>query len=211
VPIQENTGAGGPTGVVVYEGSLLPEYHGCVFDCDAGRNVVRIHKPVADGGRFKFEKSALIEAKAPSTQPSQNSRWNWFRPSDVAIGTDGAVYVADWYDPGVGGHNVADKEGFGRIFRIAPKSDRTRPPKIDFDSVDGQIDALMSPAVNIRYLAANELAARWRQRDAEAAGGVCGRRCGHEVAHHLGVESLRRRRRGASSSGCWETETHRRA
>src|SRR5580765_993287 len=77
VPIQDNTGAGGPTGVVVYEGGLLPkEYVGCIFDCDAGRNVVRIHKPIADGAGFKFEKSALIEAKAPATQPTQGSRWN---------------------------------------------------------------------------------------------------------------------------------------
>ena len=158
VPLQDNTGAGGPTGVVVYEGTLLPEYRGCIFDADAGRNVVRVHKPIADGAGFRFERSNLIEAKAPTSQLSPASRWNWFRPSDVAIGTDGAVYVADWYDPGVGGHDIKDKEGVGRIFRIAPKGDRTHPPKIDFDSIDGQIAALMSPAINVRYIAANQLA-----------------------------------------------------
>src|SRR5207248_8003231 len=87
VPIQDNTGAGGPTGVVAYEGALLAEYHGCIFDADAGRNVVRIHRPIADGAGFRFERSSLIEAKQPATQPAPGSRWNWFRPSDVAIGT----------------------------------------------------------------------------------------------------------------------------
>jgi glucose/arabinose dehydrogenase len=35
-------------------------------------------------------------------RPKQ-SKEKWFRPSDVTIGTDGAIYVADWYDPVVGG------------------------------------------------------------------------------------------------------------
>jgi putative membrane-bound dehydrogenase-like protein len=158
VPIQDNTGAGGPTGVVAYEGGLLPkEYVGCLFDADAGRNCVWIHKPVADGAGFHFERSMLVHTKpAPTTDPAD--RTNWFRPSDVAIGTDGAIYVADWYDPGVGGHDIKDKAAEGRIFRIAPRGDRTPPPKIDLDSFEGQLAALNNPAVNIRHVAANKLA-----------------------------------------------------
>ena len=31
-----------------------------------------------------------------------------FRPSDVAVAPDGSLFVADWQDPGVGGHQAAD-------------------------------------------------------------------------------------------------------
>ena len=31
---------------------------------------------------------------------------NLFRPSDVCIGPDGAIYVADWFDARVGGHGT---------------------------------------------------------------------------------------------------------
>src|SRR5690606_37737056 len=76
----------------------------------------------------------------------------WFRPSDVAIGTDGAIYVADWYDPIVGGHAMHDTVGYGRIYRIAPKGTKLRSPRLDLDSPKGQIAALLSPAVNVRNL-----------------------------------------------------------
>ena len=34
---------------------------------------------------------------------------SWFRPVDVAHASDGSLYIADWYDPGVGGHGYRDK------------------------------------------------------------------------------------------------------
>src|SRR5690606_27961349 len=80
-------------------------------------------------------------------------RWNnvdentkkWFRPSDAAIGTDGAIYVADWYDPIVGGHQMMDSIGYGRIYRIAPKGKKLVKPSINLEQTSGQIEALLSP------------------------------------------------------------------
>jgi hypothetical protein len=31
-----------------------------------------------------------------------------FRPADICVGPDGAIYIADWYDARVGGHQTLD-------------------------------------------------------------------------------------------------------
>ena len=49
-----------------------------------------------------------------------SSKNKWFRPSDVCVAPDGTLIVADWYDPGVGGHRMRDVER-GRLFRITSK------------------------------------------------------------------------------------------
>src|SRR3982750_533820 len=46
VPNLLNTGGGSPTGIIVYEGDLLPErFRGALIHCDAGPNVVRAYIP----------------------------------------------------------------------------------------------------------------------------------------------------------------------
>ena len=59
-------------------------------------------------------------------------------------------YVADWFDPRVGGHGTMDKSGSGTIYRIAPKGFKSVVPKLDLSTTEGQIAALKSPAVNVR-------------------------------------------------------------
>ena len=34
-----------------------------------------------------------------------------YRPVDVAIAPDGSLFIADWNDPGVGGHRMGDMAG----------------------------------------------------------------------------------------------------
>ena len=53
---------------------------------------------------------------------------NWFRPSDICVAPDGSAYIADWYDPGVGGHGIGDFTR-GRIYRLAPKGNKPNSPK----------------------------------------------------------------------------------
>ena len=148
VPNLINTGAGSPTGICVYEGSLLPEiFHGQPIHCDAGPNIVRAYVTSPDGAGYSAEIENILEGRAD----------RWFRPSDVCVAPDGSLIVADWYDPGVGGHGMGDLER-GRIFRVAPESaSRYTAAKLDLSSIGGAIIALQSPNGEARYLAWQKL------------------------------------------------------
>lgn len=145
VPAGHRNGAGGPTGVCVYEEGLLPErFRGSVLNADAGRGLVYVHHPRADGSGYTFEVESLISAR----EGGDGRPARWFRPSDVAVGMDGAVYVADWYDPNVGGHGAGDREAYGRILRIAPAATSTLAT-----ASDDPLEALHAPAVHARQAA----------------------------------------------------------
>ena len=55
----------------------------------------------------------------------------WFRPADVCVAPDGSLIIADWYDPGVGGHQAGDQTR-GRIYRVAPPGSNYTIPKEDY-------------------------------------------------------------------------------
>jgi putative membrane-bound dehydrogenase-like protein len=145
------TGAGSPTGIVLYEGTLLPkQFQGQVIHADAGPSVVRSYGIVTDGAGYRSTGTVNLLSGA---------RDHWFRPSDVCVAPDGSLMVADWCDPGVGGHRMGDVKR-GRIYRLAPPKTPYRIPKHDFDSIPGAIDALGSPNLATRYLAWTALHAR---------------------------------------------------
>ena len=156
-PMGTILGGGGPTGVALIENLALgTQFDGWLLAADAGASVVYGLAPKAEGARVTLEKSNFLASVA---REGDGGKSHWFRPSDVLIGTDGALYVSDWYDPGVGGHAMGDKQGYGRILRVARSVAKVHKPTIDLSSTSGRIAALSSPAVNVRGRAARALLA----------------------------------------------------
>ena len=147
VPNMLQTGAGSPTGILIYEGNLLPKrFHNQLIHCDAGPNVVRSYSVSKDGAGYKAEINDILTG----------ARDQWFRPSDVCVAPDGSLIIADWYDPGVGGHRQGDIQR-GRLFRVAPTGSKYSVPKIDLTTIKGAAAALKSPNIATRYLAWQKL------------------------------------------------------
>ncbi|MBO9151365.1 PVC-type heme-binding CxxCH protein [Chitinophaga sp. GCM10012297] len=160
MPAGDRSGAGAPTGITVYESDALGKnYLGLLMSADAGRNVIFGYRPALSGSGFDLGKrenfiSSIADDKEPyiwNDSARNAKKESWFRPSDVTVGTDGAIYIADWYDPVVGGHQMQDSTGYGRIYRIAPRNKKLTAPKIDLRTTEGQVEALKSPAINVRY------------------------------------------------------------
>lgn len=151
------TGAGSPTGILVYEGDLLPaSFRNQMIHCDAGPNVVRAY-PVKNAG---------AGYSATTINILQGARDKWFRPSDVCVAPDGSLFVADWYDPGVGGHAMGDLDR-GRIFRVAPPNSKYKKMEFKYDTAENAAVALLNANLTVRYLAWNAL--HEMGSDAEAA------------------------------------------
>lgn len=143
VPNLLQTFAGSPTGMVVYEGSLLPaQFHNQMIHCDAGPNVVRSYPVKNNGAGYSAETINIL--KGDNDQ--------WFRPADVCVAPDGSLIIADWYDPGVGGHAAGDQVR-GRIYRVAPPGSKYTIPKEDYSSPLGAVAALQNPNLSVRYRA----------------------------------------------------------
>jgi putative membrane-bound dehydrogenase-like protein len=152
VPNLLQTGAGSPTGILVNEGAALgPVFANQLIHCDAGPRIVRAYVTKKFGAGFSAESVDIL-----------SSTDNWFRPSDVALHPDGSLFVADWYDAGVGGHGMADNvEPFlrGRIYRVSSKGAPLRVPAWDAGTPEGAIAGLKSPNKATQFEAYQALSA----------------------------------------------------
>jgi putative membrane-bound dehydrogenase-like protein len=172
-------GAGGPTGVAIYEAEYpdhpLASFDGAVLNCDAGAGVVYAHFPERLGGGYYLRRSVLMGHGPESGREPGDGHARWFRPSDVLVLPDGSILVADWYDPAVGGHAAGDREAYGRLLRLAPKGSlnrgwdvpiqrRATPQEIVSTGLSGEhawlIEALASPSPSLRAAARIKLLAR---------------------------------------------------
>ncbi|WP_416867850.1 MAG: PVC-type heme-binding CxxCH protein [Imperialibacter sp.] len=160
VPNLLQTGAGSPTGMIVYEGDLLPErFRNQMIHTDAGPNVVRAYPVEKKGAGYT---ASIVNILKGNDDP-------WFRPSDVCVAPDGSLFVADWYDPGVGGHQMGD-QAQGRIYRVAPKGVDYEAEKVNVSSAEAAVKSLQSPNMGTRYLAWTALEAMGSEAEAALKG-----------------------------------------
>jgi putative heme-binding domain-containing protein len=116
-----------------------------------------------DGSSFSADE---MEPILSSTDPN-------FRPADVEVGPDGAIYVCDWHNPIIGHmqHNLRDPnrdKTHGRVYRVSYEGrPLTEPAKIADQPINDLLALLKSPDNRVRYRAKLELSSRRSERVVE--------------------------------------------
>lgn len=151
VPSTLVTGFGSPCGICFYEGDALGErYKNMPWHTDNGPREVRVYPHQPHGAGMRAEKHNVVTTDDM-----------YFRPDDVCAAPDGTLYIADWYDGGVGGH-AYNNPGQGRIFRIVAKGNSS-PQRVGkpgpYSSVADALKGLKSPNLATQYLARERLLA----------------------------------------------------
>ena len=137
----------------VYEGTLLPApFRGRSSTPTPGRTRCRAYPVRADGAGYT----------ATSSRSCCGPRDRMFRPIDVAVAPDGSLFVADWYDPGVGGHDMGDQDAGPDHPRRAAGHRATPCRRLDLSTPAGAARALRSPNHATRYLGYERLRADGR-------------------------------------------------
>jgi putative membrane-bound dehydrogenase-like protein len=105
LPPLADLGRGSSAGGVCYLETAFPaEYRGNFFNCEWGRSVVR--SPLAAAG------SGFAPAKEIEFASGADNDPYGFKPTDIVVQRDGAMFVSDWAD------GQRPKRGRGRIYRI---------------------------------------------------------------------------------------------
>jgi len=167
-PAGDIYGGGAPTGCVFYEnGALGGKHEGTLLVCESARNTIFGYKPQPDGAGWKLERFDFLttnkagdfagtDFKGGNKGIKADDTKTLFRPSDIAVGPDGALYISDWHDPRTGGHADMDDALEGTIYRVAPKGFKSVVPDYEpKDSRDSSMtqaaEAMLgSPAIHVR-------------------------------------------------------------
>jgi putative heme-binding domain-containing protein len=154
-------------GLAIEDGLAFPrEFAGDIFVGDVLAS--RIHRDA-----LEWRGSTPHLAARPDLVVSADP---WFRPVDLVIGPDGALYVADFYNRIIGHYEVPlDHPGrdrtSGRIWRIAPRGAVARPLRLELRTRTAEqlVGAFFDRNATVRRLALDELTDRCRRDEALAA------------------------------------------
>jgi len=142
------------SGISVYEDDRFPaDLQGTVFSGNVMTSRINRNSLVRHGSTYiAKEEDDFLETTD-----------SWFRPVDIQLGPDGALYVADFYNRIIGHYEVPlEHEGrdrtSGRIWRIV-KSDRSEPRSVDLAAMSRAelVQTLASPNQTLRFLTMNRL------------------------------------------------------
>jgi putative heme-binding domain-containing protein len=158
--VTHDHGSTGIAGIVYYAADRFPEaFRENVFIGNVVTN--RVNRD-----RIEWHGSTPKGIEQPDFIWSED---NWFRPVDIELGPDGALYIADFYNRIIGHYEVDLKHPgrdrtSGRIWRIVYRGTDGKPPypapsTIDRtrSSLDDLIADLGHPNLVVRMTAANQL------------------------------------------------------
>ena len=145
------------SGLVFYTDNQFPEdyqnsfYSGDVVTCRISRSTIAFNGSTPRADR----KADFLVSKDP-----------WFRPVDIKIGPDGAMYIADFYNSIIGHYEVPldhperDRNS-GRIWKVTYKGSPKSPVDWSTVNLDFLIEKLGDPILQTRMKATDELVDRF--------------------------------------------------
>jgi uncharacterized protein len=191
-------------GTVIYDGGTWPSlWHGSYFTTEPTINLVH-HRFIDPSG------VTYTAHKQPGREQTEfiTSTDMWFRPIEVRVGPDGAMYVVDFYNQAVihndtrgpdhNGVNAAvrpDRDHyFARIWRIDHKQAAANPvPDLSNADAAGLVAALEHPNKAVRFTAHRLLMERGEGADLLAKLAMDTKKSAYARIHALWILDLQRR------------------
>ena len=181
--IDHSHGSTGICGPCYYAADHFPpEYRDCLYLCNPVTGIVHRDRLDWHGSTPQVD-----------TQPDFiTCDDGWFRPVDVQLGPDGALYVADFYNAVIGHYEVPLKHPerdrtHGRVWRITYRGENeanggrqspdtgatASPPDLTQESLDRLIERLADPNLTVRVLASHLIADRFPEEATAPLREVC--------------------------------------